>query len=404
MQLTKLTLINFRAFSHAEFDFQPGMNLLVGINGAGKSSVLDSLRKLLSYSLPSFTQFDDKPIILTDDDIQKHETFLDLRLNLHVSNIPITCELRKTKSRTPKISIKPNKPSILNYLKKSERQAFVVYFSTNRSFPNQNKTPLAVTAFNKALDSRTLNIQDFTEWLWALQVQSLEDKNVNALHRLTVLNQAIAQFLEGWSNLQAIREPKPKLYIDKNGVTLDIQMLSDGERSVIALVFDLARRLIMANPHLENPLEQGEAVVLIDELDLHLHPSWQRTIVQQLTKTFPNCQFIATTHSPQIIGEVSPNSLNFVVRENGHVHVYSGTQGYGLDTSWILENLMGTPSRNPEVQKQINKIEDELEEGNLDPARLELEKLRTMIHGEDSEVARLEASINNLEALANEMD
>ena len=170
-------------------------------------------------------------------------------------------------------------------------------------------------------------------------------------------------------------------------------------------VFDLARRLSQANPRLDDPLRDGKAVVLIDELDLHLHPSWQRIVVEKLTATFPNCQFIASTHSPQIIGECDPAGLILLAKEDGKVVVaQGGHQGFGLDSSWILEHLMGTAPRNVSVQMQINCVEDAIEDGDLTIARKHLADLREMIHGDDGEVVRLEASINNLEALADEVD
>jgi predicted ATP-binding protein involved in virulence len=194
------------------------------------------------------------------------------------------------------------------------------------------------------------------------------------------------------------------LLIDKAGTTLDIHQLSDGERGTLALALDLTRRLSQANPHLADLL-QAAAVVLIDELDLHLHPKWQRTIVQKLTTTFPNYQFIATTHSPLIIGEVEPSGLILLSNEGGQLNVIqSGLQGFGLDSSWILRHLMDTESRNPETQAQIDHIEEALEDGDLELARQHLEQLKTMLHGNDDEVIRLEASINNLEALADAVD
>lgn len=82
---------------------------------------------------------------------------------------------------------------------------------------------------------------------------------------------------------------------------LDVLQLSDGEKCTLALFGDIARRLAIANPSLDDPL-QGDGVVLIDELELHMHTSWQRKVISMLKKTFPNIQFIITTHSPQILG------------------------------------------------------------------------------------------------------
>jgi len=99
-----------------------------------------------------------------------------------------------------------------------------------------------------------------------------------------------------------------RLLVDKDGQTFDLSQLSDGERSFLALICDLGRRLALANPELPNPLH-GAGVALIDELELHLHPKWQREVRDKLLATFPNIQFVATTHSPFIIQSMKPGEL-----------------------------------------------------------------------------------------------
>lgn len=101
------------------------------------------------------------------------------------------------------------------------------------------------------------------------------------------------------------------LQLKKGGVLLDIQQLSQGEKAVFTLVGDLARRLSLLNPMLDNPL-LGYGIVLIDEIDLHLHPQWQQTIIERLTSTFPNVQFVVTTHSPQILSTVNSRSVRIL--------------------------------------------------------------------------------------------
>lgn len=118
--------------------------------------------------------------------------------------------------------------------------------------------------------------------------------------QLTAVRTAISRFMPGFSNLRVRRKPRLHMSIDKNGQTLNVLQLSQGEKSLMALVGDIARRLAMMNPMLENPLN-GEGIILIDEVDMHLHPTWQRTIIQRLTTTFPHCQFVLTTHSPLVI-------------------------------------------------------------------------------------------------------
>ena len=114
-------------------------------------------------------------------------------------------------------------------------------------------------------------------------------------------------FLEDFSDLQVETRPL-RLTIRKGDSRLSINQLSNGERSLIAILGDMIRRLALANPGLDDPL-QGHGVVLLDELELHLHPKWQRQIVSNLCETFPNIQFIGTTHSPFVIQSLRPGEL-----------------------------------------------------------------------------------------------
>jgi predicted ATP-binding protein involved in virulence len=108
---------------------------------------------------------------------------------------------------------------------------------------------------------------------------------------------AIEQMMSGFTNLRIERTSRLDMLIDKNGETLNVLQLSQGEKSFMALIGDIARRLVLLNPVMESPLE-GCGVVLIDEIDLHLHPKWQQKVLPGLVNTFPNIQFIVTTHSP----------------------------------------------------------------------------------------------------------
>ncbi len=121
--------------------------------------------------------------------------------------------------------------------------------------------------------------------------------------QLTAVRSAIKTFMPEFSQLRVKRKPRLHMAIDKAGETLNVAQLSQGEKSLMALVGDIARRLAMMNPALDNPL-QGSGVVLIDEVDMHLHPTWQKNIVQRLRHTFPNVQFILTTHSSLVLSQL----------------------------------------------------------------------------------------------------
>ncbi|WP_256586267.1 AAA family ATPase [Pseudomonas sp. Irchel s3f10] len=120
--------------------------------------------------------------------------------------------------------------------------------------------------------------------------------------QLTAVRSAIAAFMPDFSNLRVQRKPHLHMAVDKHGATFNVTQLSLGEKSLIALVGDMARRLAMMNPWMDNPLH-GDGIVLIDEVELRMDPQWQICLIAQLSTTFPNCQFVLTTHSPLVVGD-----------------------------------------------------------------------------------------------------
>lgn len=415
MLIKTLRLANVRTFyKEAVFEFQPDINLLVGVNGAGKSTVLDVLRMMFSASLPKFTTASPKDII----PFNRQE---DISIGADSLNAVLVFELRKTTLRhrvfiqreqyvdSPDAKVGQVREQAFEAIELNEltdkdgkviktlrrnllRQELVVYFSPHRSVVEPSRKTSrkgSEAAFLDALEPRGLVIREFALW-WLAQVElSQEDPSKKRL--LEALNYAIDSFLEGYSNLRATSEPKVSLLIDKEGKTLDIRQLSDGERSILALILDLAKRLALANPSSDNPVQDGNAIVLIDEIDLHLHPSWQRTICKRLVRTFPNCQFIVTTHSPQIIGELEPEKI--ILINNGEITM--PRQALGMDSNWVLRHLMGTDERDPEAKRKLQAIEKLIEEENYDQAILDIDALRDQ-YQEFPELAGLQAQIDML--------
>lgn len=187
--------------------------------------------------------------------------------------------------------------------------------------------------------------------------------------QLKSVKQAIQNFTE-FENIWVQRKPL-RMMVKKNNQNLNVFQLSQGEKSLMALVGDIARRLVMLNPNLENPLE-GQGVVIIDEADLHLHPQWQRQLIMRLTKTFPNCQFILSTHSPLVISD----SKDIVVYslENGEMRQLPSQ--YGQDANTVLLNVMDTAIRNEWITEQLNKLIDLIQDNQLNLAKEKLAKLK----------------------------
>ena len=126
----------------------------------------------------------------------------------------------------------------------------------------------------------------------------------------------------------------------------------------------------------DETLERTSGLVLIDEIDLHLHPKWQRQIVGGLKEVFPNIQFFATTHSPQVIGEARPEEIVLLTKDGKQKRPMGS---YGMDSNWVLECVMEAEGRDPGIAKQIKDLWTSIEDGEFEAARAQIEKLRREI-------------------------
>lgn len=161
---------------------------------------------------------------------------------------------------------------------------------------------------------------------------------------------------------------------------------------ILSLVVDIARRLAIANPSLDNKLE-GEGIVLIDEIDLHLHPQWQRKLLPALTHTFPNIQFIVTTHSPQVLSHLSRESV-FLLEDNqiSDREIYTE----GRDSNSILQDAFHVPKYAEEYEKELNEIYRLIDSYDGENAQDMLDKLIEKRGESDLEVMRMQSYIDLL--------
>lgn len=173
-------------------------------------------------------------------------------------------------------------------------------------------------------------------------------------------------------------------------VPFELAQLSDGFRTHLALVMDLARRMVQANPppdgniHAEGWGTRSRAVVLIDEIDLHLHPGWQRYVLSGLRAAFPSAQFIVTTHSPQVLATVSRQHVKLLSKCRLITNLYVE----GRDTNGILEEIFGIAARPAATQQELRKLFQQLDDENFEEARQHLETLESQLGPHDEAVVR----------------
>lgn len=414
MIVTRLKLANLRAIETAEFRFQPGFNLIVGVNGVGKTSVLDALRVCLAAITKQTNRFRSRAEALTVADIRVGADAMTVECGIRLGDRNYTYLLHKPRETSVAQEKKAGMPREQVH-ETPERAEFLgeapaavsgrepggrplaVLFSTNRAVPSE-RAPAKGTAaggitaaFADAFASRELRLGEFAAWV---RVQAaLRRERPSSARALTALNEAVMRFLPGYANLRPVKGEEAELVIDRGSTTIRVRQLSDGERGTLALVLDLTRRLAQANPGLNDPAADAGAVVLIDEIDLHLHPKWQRQIVHNLTAAFPRCQFIATTHSPQVIGEVEHGRIQII--SNGQV--YSPTHSYGVDSSRVLEEVMESSPRTKEVGDLLGEISRAIGKQRFEHARELLSGLIEKLGETDPEVTRISTLLDFVE-------
>jgi len=412
MKVKWLDINGFRGIEHLRLEFDEHINVLVGDNGAGKSAILDCLAIIFSplvariVDTPGFRP--NKGKIFSISDMSNNEKSAQINVSITYKNldVPWTHKWHRTRKGP---ALWPNRGEMLNFADSIFRQIatqldssspLAVYYPVNRAVLDIPLRTSRKPFFNQldankdALSGTKIYFRVFFEWFRNredLENEMRRDKRKLPDTQLEAVRKAITSFLPGFSGLQVKRSPL-RMVIYKGNEELAVSQLSDGEKCLLAMVGDLARRLAIANPGVKNPLE-GSAVVLIDEIDLHLHPSWQRTVVPALERTFNNCQFILTTHSPAILSHVKTDNIFILQRKNGNVEVTKPESAYGRDSNSILENVMGVDKRPGKIKKQLSKLFEDIARGNLVQASKLLENLRKSI-GSDPELVKAEVLIH----------
>lgn len=414
MRVTRLKLANLRAIESAEFRFQAGFNLIVGVNGVGKTSVLDGLGVCLSGIVKQLNRLRTPVRAFSMEDIRIGAEVLDVECGVRVADHEYTYLIHKPREASvahergtgkPREQVQdtPEKAGFLGTPpqpvtgRESDGRPIAVLFSTSRAVPSERTPSKAVSAggptaaMADAFANRELRIGELASWM---RVQAALGAERPASGRsFAAVAEAVTRFLPGYSNLHLAGDGGHPLMIERGKTTIPVRQLSDGERGILALVLDLTRRLTQANPSMADPAADAEAVVLIDEIDLHLHPRWQRQIVRNLTATFPRCQFIATTHSPQVVGEVEHHRIQIIADSQ----VYSPPHSFGVDSSRVLEEIMDADPRTPEVKELLSKLSAEISAQHFDEARRLLADLTVQLGENDPDVTRARTLIDFME-------
>lgn len=375
MKIRQMHLKNFRAFSDAVVEFDPRLTVFIGTNGAGKSTMLDALAIPLKMIAENRLQWPNNRILKED-----------LKVNCAQAQIEYQFADADKTSLTYSIYDQSHPESEQDYKQTQELNAqFAAYpkpviarYGSKRIINdykrNQNAHVEAEYAFKNAFEAGIDFSSTLTWFIEKTSEEAMKGKRLRdlafTLPELDATRKAVSKALGDYGE-PYVDETPHKLFIthkDAPDVPLNLQQLSDGYRTMLALVMDLARRMALASSLLPNGngnILDYQAIVLIDEVELHLHPAWQQRVLPALLEIFGNTQFIVTTHSPQIISSIKPEHVRLL--SNGFVS-YLSTSTYGAESQRILEEVFGVSPRyrENEAKKELDKYFEYLNRGETD--------------------------------------
>jgi predicted ATP-binding protein involved in virulence len=457
MKIKHVRIQDFRGIEDLSLDFgSDNINVIIGMNGVGKSSIIDCLCLLLSayvkelrrvfrerklqqssengyivnpgsYSV-SIGGVNNGTIVVNGDNNQiiqhsresrnevddikngSNSSTLKILIDHQHKNFTWSKSIERGKDKNFNSSDEIGLVDLVNEIVPSYSPDFsiplVLCYLVNRAVLDisldlsdiSNFTQLK--AFDDSLTGAQTGFDEFFRWFRSLEdLENEERRDAPEYrdHRLEAVRKALPKFMPEFTNLRIRRSPL-RMTVFKKDQELVINQLSDGEKCLLAMVSDLARRLAIANPGLADPL-QGEGIILIDEIELHFHPQWQRGILPTLSATFPNCQFIVSTHSPQIISDVQPDAIYLLQQTPQGLTAAHAVSSYGRDSNQILEDLMGVPDRPLHIKSRLQQLFRLIDDGNLDAAQELKEQLEQQIGLDEPEFAKADVMIRRKEIL-----
>lgn len=339
MILKSIRLENFRIIRDSRLDFGKRLTLLTGVNGSGKTSVMEALSIGLGAVLSRLPEVSGRGFSSKGDEIRQFSNKKTpyCRISLEtVHGLQWDRMLKRDKSKTT-ARLLPSDGSGVRELHRhiddqmidpmNRGEPFLLpvfaFYGVNRALLNQPYTRKGFPKTHKRLEALQGALEAVSSFksafIWFYNKENEEFRHKQAeqsfnvtLKELDSVRRAVAGMLPDIAEPHIEVNPL-RFVVRQDAEWLDIMQLSDGYKTLFALVIDLSMRMAMANPHLDDPLS-AEAVVMIDELDLHLHPSWQQRVIGDLLKTFPNAQFIVTTHTPYIVESANNNLKRYQIR------------------------------------------------------------------------------------------
>ena len=431
MKLKKTSITNYRCFKEAEIDFDEHTTLIVGKNGAGKTAILDAVAVAISTFLLGIDVGVSRSISKDDARYEFHD--LDGTVDPQ-HQFPVNIEsigdildnynvkwVRSLNSESGNTTVKEAREltniskSVQNRIMtgdKSLNLPLISYYGTGRLYAQkkEKKNIKSLTEFKRQVGYVDCMAAESNEKLmlnW-FQIQTL--KSLQAQQRtgkvekpllLKTVESAICKCFErisGSKNADIVFElDTHRLVLNFESADGSLQKfamdeMSDGYKNTLSMIGDIAYRMAVLNPMLgDKVLEDTPGVVVIDEIDLHLHPQWQQTIISDLNTIFPKIQFIVSSHAPAVINSVAREQIRIL--DNGEIYM-PAAQTYGRDANSILREVMKVSERPTDIKQRMNLFYSYMDENNYKEANNVLTEIEAIVGTTDPDIAAARTSLD----------
>ena len=424
MKLNTLHIRNYRCFEDIDIDIDSQLTLFVGKNGAGKSTVLDAIAIAISSFLCGIEGTVSRNILKEDARYNFYELdgIIDSQHQFPVEITGYgTCNGKKNVKWTRSLNSAGGKTTlkdahqIIDIAEQMQKQimlgnALIVlpvlsYYGTGRLYAQkkEKRNLKVLQKFNRQVGyldcmAAESNEKMLLNWFEKMTLKSLQNQQktgtVEKITQLKVVEEAICKCFR---KISGFKDPTIYFDLDTHRIIMEyiddakakcrfaLNEMSDGYKNTLSMIGDIAYRMAVLNPQMgEQVLEETPGIVLIDEIDLHLHPEWQQTILKDLQSVFPKVQFIITSHAPAVINSVEKEHIRII--DNNRVYV-PVEQTYGRDANSILREVMGVGERPADVQQLLSDFYQVIDKGEVKTAEELLNRIEEIIGNTDPEIS-----------------
>lgn len=431
MKLKNIKIENYRCFRKAYIDFDENITLIVGKNGAGKTAILDAVAVAVSTFLLGIDGGVSRGI-LKDDARYEFYDFNGIIDSQH--QFPVSIEstgdcldksninwIRSLNSENGNTTIKDAR-ELTNISKDVQSRIMagdrtlvlplVSYYGTGRLYAQkkEKKNKKSLTEFKRQVGyvdcmAAESNEKLMLNWFQIQTLKSLQEQQKTGVVEKPLLLKTVEKAIcKCFERISGSKNAGMLFDLDTHRLVLEYETadgslqkfamdeMSDGYKNTLSMIGDIAYRMAVLNPMLgDKVLEQTPGVILIDEIDLHLHPQWQQTIISDLNNVFPNMQFIVSSHAPAVINSVAKEKIRIL--DNGEVYM-PVAQTYGRDANSILREVMKVSERPVDITKRLDMFYTWMDDKKYDEADKVLSEIEDIVGTSDPDIAAARTSLD----------